>query len=143
MKSDFGKLRKQFKGKMTAFIIVILLLFSSSPSLLCIEPGSHIAIENIGATCCASFEISTPAEAQPDNGLNEAGDCHNCTDILITSHVPVTASESYARSAANPFADKCSENHSPDVYSSLFQTVGSINNNDRSIPGSSSSPMRC
>jgi hypothetical protein len=143
MKSDFGKLRKQFRHNMTVFVFVILLLIPGSTSLVCIAPGGHIAIESIGATCCASLEVSTPIEGQSGNGFNAAGDCHNCTDFFITSHVLAAASESDGNAAASPSSDKCSKNQSSiDVSPSLFQSAGSTNN-DMPIPLSSSAPMRC
>jgi hypothetical protein len=143
MKSDFGELGKHFRRSITAFVFVILLLFPGSTSLICIAPGGHIAIESIGATCCASLETSTQAEGQPDNGLHSAGNCHNCTDFFIASHMLVAASKSYGHAAASPFADECLENHSSiDISPSLFQPAGS-SNNDTPIPISSSVPMRC
>lgn len=143
MKSDFGELGKQFKRSIAAFVFVILLLFPCSTSLVCVAPGGHIAIESIGDTCCASFEISTQAEGQPDNGFTAADDCHNCTDFLIASHMLAAASESCRHASASPFADECPENHSStDSSLSLFQSAGSTNN-ERPIPVSPSVPMRC
>jgi hypothetical protein len=112
MKSDFGESGKQFRRSITAFVFAILLLFPGSTSLVCIAPGGHIAIESIDATCCPPLEISIQAEGQADNGFTEAGDCHNCTDFFIASHMLAAAAESYGHSAASPFADECPENHS-------------------------------
>ena len=143
MKGGFRELIKRFNRYVMEFVFVILLLIPNSTSLLCVAAGGHIAIENIGANCCAAFDISPRAEGQPDNGFNAAGDCHNCIDFFIASYVQVVASKSYSHAAASPFADECPEIHrSIDVFPSLCQPVG-ITTHARPISVPSSVPMRC
>ncbi len=67
-----------------AIVALILLLFPSSASVLCIGPGGHAAIEDIGSACCAGSLSAVRGDLCPHNGLAAAGDCRNCTDIFLT-----------------------------------------------------------
>jgi hypothetical protein len=62
--------------------IIALLLFPSSPSVLCIAPGSHVAIEDIGTLCCISYASSPLPDSRPDSTFEEPGSCNDCTDLL-------------------------------------------------------------
>jgi hypothetical protein len=143
MKRAISKFGQQFKRMMTAFVLVLLLQLPASTSLVCIAPGGHIAIESIGDTCCKSFESSIPIEAQSSRGLNMAGDCHNCTDFFITSHILMAASESHGHAKASLVAVARSQNSdSTNVSPALCRLAGSFNN-DKPVLISSAVPMRC
>jgi hypothetical protein len=130
-------------GNVGAVVAVILLLFPSSASVLCIAPGGHIAIEDLNAPCCTPFGISTPAACQPDNGFNVPSDCHNCTDFFMTPNGRGATSESYDHVVASPLADECLENHiSTDACLSLCRS-DALTSIGAPIPVSSSVPLRC
>jgi hypothetical protein len=130
-------------GNVGTVVAVILLLLPSSPTVLCVAPGSHIEIEDMNAACCASSGISAPAVPQPDNGFNAPGYCKNCTDYFMTPNGRGALSESYNHAAASPLAAECLENHlSADTSLSLWRS-DALTNIDAPIPVSSSVPLRC
>ena len=75
----------RFSGRGIVTIIVLLLLLPKAPSVLCIAPGIHIAIESMNASCCAKPAISHQNINLQENGFVAAGDCPNCTDFFIES----------------------------------------------------------
>ncbi len=77
-------LTAQARKNATAVAALVFLLFPSSASVLCIGPGGHAAIEDIGSACCAGSVSAVRGDLRPHNGLAAAGDCHNCTDIFLT-----------------------------------------------------------
>jgi hypothetical protein len=143
MKGEVRELVDRFRGNVGAVVAVILLLFPSSASVLCIAPGGHIAIEDINAPCCTPFGISTPAGCQPDNGFNAPSICHNCTDFFLTPNGRGALSESYDHAAASPLADECLDNHISAGTSLSLCRSDALTNIDAPIPVSSSVPLRC
>ena len=143
MKHDIRERAGRFRGYAAAFVAVILLTFPGSTSVLCIAPGNHIAIEDVNATCCKTSDIIAPAERQPDDGFNAAGNCQNCTDLFLAPNWWRKVSESSHLAAASPLADKCLENQlSAHISLSPYQS-GTINNIGAPIPVFSSVPLRC
>ena len=82
MQCDFRELAARSRNNAVAFIVIVLLLFPSSPSVLCVSPGNHVAFEDINALCYMSSGISDLSGRQPDTGFNGSGSCKNCTDFL-------------------------------------------------------------
>ena len=143
MKDPVRELAGGFGSNVGTVVAVILLLFPSSPTVLCIAPGGHMAIEDMDAPCCAHTGISTPAACQPDNGFNAPGCCHNCTDLFMTPNGRGATSESFDHAVANPLADECLENHtSTDICLSLWRS-DALSGIAAPIPISSSVPLRC
>ena len=143
MNVSFGKLIGRFGGNAAAFIAVILWLHPGSLSILCVAPGGHIEIEDVGADCCASSSFSTPFGCQPDNGLTAPGNCRNCKDYLLSVNAREAVSKSYTHVAANPFADECPGNRlSADT---LLSQCGSdaVKNIDVPNAASPSAPLLC
>jgi hypothetical protein len=143
MKGDVRELAGQFWGNVGVVVAVILLLFPSSASVLCIAPSGHLAIEDINAACCASSGISAPAGRQLDNGFNAPGDCQNCTDVFMTPDGRGAVSGSSHNAAANSLADECLGNHLSTSIAFSLCRLSAINNIDVPIPVSSSVPLRC
>jgi hypothetical protein len=126
-----------------AFVAVILLFCPNSTSILCMAPGGHIAIENINALCCASSDISTPNECQPDNELGSPVNGKNCTDLLMASDGRAVRIESYSNAAAGSLTEECLGNHLAVNTSLRLRRWSAAINSNASIPVSSAVPMRC
>ena len=122
---------------------VILLLFPSSGSALCIAPGGHVAIEDINAACCAHSTVNIRGENQPGNGLAAAGDCQNCTDLFLLPNTREAVLESRDTVAPNSPADASLSNHIPVDASSSPRRSAAIRKIDAPIAIPSSVPLRC
>jgi hypothetical protein len=119
-----------------------VMLFPSSPTVLCVAPGGHIEIEDMDAPCCAHSGISAPAACQPGSGFNGPNCCHNCTDYFMTPNGPGAISESYD-AVAIPFVGECLETHiSTEISLSLCRS-DALTNIAATIAVSSSVPLRC
>ncbi len=66
-----------------AISAILLLLFPSSPSVLCITPGGHAAVEEMGSACCTSSGGAFVIREAADDSLAGVA-CQNCTDVFIT-----------------------------------------------------------
>ncbi len=75
----------QLLSKMIALIAALSLAPPVMPSVLCVAPGSHVAIEELDAGCCASSSTSTRGHGQTEDMLGTADDCEDCTDYLISA----------------------------------------------------------
>ena len=143
MKCDIGDLAAHLRGNAVAFFAVIVLLFPSSPTVLCIAPGGHIKVEDMDAPCCASSGLSAPTACRPDTGFNAPGNCHNCRHFFLTPNGRGAISESYDRAVASPLADECLENDiSTDISLPLCRS-DALTNTDAPISVSFSVPLRC
>ena len=142
MKHDAKGLAARIIGDAVILLSAFSLLFPISASVLCIAPGSHVAIEELNAGCCASSAVSTRKDHHPGNGLNAANDCRNCTDILISLNEPGPIPESYG-AAAGPLTNDCFEDSLLLITASHLFRQSALNAVDTSPPASSSVPLRC
>jgi len=86
MKASIGEPRKVLSRNMLVFVAAILLVSPVSASVLCIAPGGHVAIEPLGAECCASSTFGAPKSNFSGNAMAATDGCQNCTDWLISSN---------------------------------------------------------
>jgi len=123
--------------------VIVLLVFPSSSSVLCIAPGSHVAIEDINSLCCVSSDISRPSGSQPHNELSGPSSCNNCTDLFLASNGREVLPQSGNLSAAGQVDEVCLETClSADISVSLRRSdkIGSAYS---PVPVCSSVPLRC
>jgi hypothetical protein len=128
-------------GAVIASLIAIITPISTS--VLCIAPGSHIAIEDLNSECCAHRVIPAEAECPQAKEFRSTGDCGNCVDFLLTGHGPGTVSE-VSRKGAASFAGEYVGRYLPPaiVFPSEFG-LGANNSICARIPLASSAPLRC
>jgi len=131
------------RGDVMVAFAIILLLFPSSGSALCIAPGGHVAIEDVNAACCAPSTISIRGENQPGNGFAAAGDCQNCTDLFLLPNTREAVLESRDTVAPNSPADASLSNHIPVDASSSPRRSAAIRKIDAPVAIPSSVPLRC
>lgn len=133
----------RFSGNGVATIIVLLLLLPKAPSVLCIAPGIHIAIENMNASCCAKPVISHQNINLQENGFVAAGDCPNCTDFFIESDGRSAVLDSFLCVAPDQLAFVTRGNYISIDTSFLIcrSSLSQITSEGYSIP--SSPPLRC
>jgi hypothetical protein len=95
MKDRVRRFAKQSLGKIIVLIAAIALIPPVTPSVLCIAPGSHVAIEEFDAGCCASPDVLRHAHGQAEDALGVIGACRDCTDYLISPTVsgPIPVSQ--------------------------------------------------
>jgi hypothetical protein len=122
---------------------MIAIITPISTSVLCIAPGSHIAIEDLNSGCCAHHEISAGGERPQEKEFESAGDCGNCVDFLLTGHGLGTVSE-VGREGAASFAGEYFGRYLPTaiIFPSEFG-LGANHSVCARIPLSSSAPLRC
>jgi hypothetical protein len=108
-RGSFRELADRFKGNFLITASLFLLLFPSSPSVLCIAPGSHVAIEDMTAPCCAPSGISAQSGRHPDAGFDGAENCNSCQDFLLMSNGQGLLLQSNKLITTNPLADECLE----------------------------------
>jgi hypothetical protein len=142
MKYDFRALVARFRSSATTILVIVLLLFPSSTSVLCIAPGNHVAIEDINALCCASF-ISVPSECQPDSEFDWCANCRNCLDSFLTPNGEEAISQTKNLAASILIDDGYPENLISTHISVSLCRSGSNASTDALIPLSSSVPLRC
>jgi hypothetical protein len=140
-----GNSRNLSRGLVMGAVIasMIAIITPISTSVLCIAPGSHIAIEDLNSGCCAHREILAAAERPQAKEFEAAGDCGNCVDFLLTGHGPGTVSE-VSRKGAASIAGECIGRYLPPaiVCPSEFG-LGANNSICARIPLASSAPLRC
>jgi hypothetical protein len=144
MKRGFRGFAGRFWGTEIVLVAVsFLVLFPSSASILCIAPGSHIAIESINAKCCASDRVLDPAATHAHNELGLTGNCGNCTDLFLAPYGREAIPKSHCDAASSSQADEFLGNQPP-VELSLSQfRPGAIRSIGGPNPFSSSLPLRC
>jgi hypothetical protein len=86
MKKGLSGLAGRSGSTALGIFVVASLLFPSSPSVLCIAPGRHIAIEDINALCYVPSVISPRPGNPQDSRFDEPGSCNNCTDIFLDTN---------------------------------------------------------
>lgn len=84
MQGEFMRLRGRLRENAIGIVSFVLLLFPSSPSVLCMGPGDQAAVEDLASACCAGSAGALRGESRPHSGLAAAGDCQNCTDEFLT-----------------------------------------------------------
>jgi hypothetical protein len=133
----------RFSGHGIVTIIVLLLLLPKAPSVLCIAPGSHIAIESMNASCCAKPAISHQNINLQENGFVAAGDCLNCTDFFIESDGSSAVLDSFLCVAPDQLASATRGNYISTATSFLIcqSSLSQDTSEGYSIP--SSPPLRC
>lgn len=143
MKRGFRGFAGRSLGTETVLVAVLFLLFPSSVSILCIAPGSHIAIEDINAKCCASARILDPEATYAHNELSLTGNCGNCTDLFLTPYWREAIPKSHCDAASSSQAGECLGNQLP-VELSLSQfRQDAIRSIDGLNLSSSFLPLRC
>jgi hypothetical protein len=95
MKDRVRRFAKQSLGKIIVLIAAIALIPPVTPSVLCIAPGSHVAIEEFDSGCCASPYVFHHVQGQAEDALGVPGVCRDCTDYLISPTVsgPIPVSQ--------------------------------------------------
>lgn len=143
MEEDLGKLADQIRRNALGFLVIVLLLFPSSFSVLCIAPGGHVAIEDINALCCVSPVISLPSGSQLDAVFDGPGGCDNCTDLFLASNRSAVLTQSANLVASSPSDAECLDTYlSADISVSQCRS-GKIGSIAVLIPVYSSIPLRC
>jgi hypothetical protein len=122
-------------------VAAIVLLFPSSPTVLCVAPGVHIQIEDMGAPCCAHPSVTGPAARQLDDGINLP--CNSCTDYFMTPNGRGATLASFDHAIANPLVGECPENRASAYTSILLCQSDALTNIAALPPVSSSAPLRC
>jgi hypothetical protein len=118
------ELGKHIINRALVLFVVISLLMPGSFSVLCIAPGSHVAIEDINALCCISPHIAYPSSTQPNSAFDQPVNCSHCTDLLLISHESGVLLQSGISTAANPFdADFLSASFSADLANAISQSI--------------------
>jgi hypothetical protein len=143
MKGDIGRQVGRLNKKVLILLTAILLISPISASVLCIAPGSHVAIEELIAECCASSTISTQKDHHPGNGLIAATDCLDCTDFFISPYERGRISESYAIAIAGSLADECFPDRFFVTPSSPIFRQSALDDVAMSPPASYSVSLRC
>jgi hypothetical protein len=143
MKLNLKDLPDHFMGNAMISLAIFLLLFPSSASVLCIAPGSHIAVEDINAACCSSSANGFQAENQPKNGFAAAGNCPNCIDIFLAANpraaIPVSRDSVTPHSPADAYLRDYIQADTPSLphQSATFSKTGAP------IPINGFVPLRC
>ncbi len=115
MKGGFRERAARFSGRGMVIVSFAVLLFPSLPSVLCIAPGSHVAIEIMNAPCCSRSAVSSPYVNPADGGIAPAGDCRNCTDLLIMPNGRGVRLDSFSSAAPGQSVPAAQQNSlSPD-----------------------------
>jgi len=143
MKRCMGELTAGFRGNAGVFAAVVVLLFPSSASVLCIAPGGHLAVESINATCCAPSTSPASPMRQPDGGLKAPGDCQDCTDLFLTPNGSGAVLGSPDRMAASAPASECPGDCILTHRSLLLRSPDAPPAASARTPVSSAGPLRC
>ena len=139
----FRNAMARFGGNGLAAVIVFLLILPKAPSVLCIAPGSHIAIERMNASCCSKPVISHQNVSSHENGLVAAGDCHNCTDYFIESDGKSAVPDSFRCLGQDRSESATRENYISADTSSLMCWLHSSENPGEGCAIASPPPLRC
>lgn len=144
MNGGFRGFARRFMSPEVVLVAILFLMFPNSTSVLCIAPGSHIAIENINAECCASARILDAAAERAHNELGWTDNCGNCTDLLLTPYGWEAIPKSHGDAASSSRAGDFLETQPPvELSLSPFPRGASNSIIDGPNPFSSSLPLRC
>ena len=109
-----------------AVIALMLLLFPSSPTVLCIAPGAHIAVEDMNTACSAHCAAGVHIGGSPEGGFAASDSCCNCTDLFLTpygrgavlgpGHALAPCSTSYLVPENHPYPAPSACIGRPDLY---------------------------
>ncbi len=142
MNAGIGKSDKALSRNKLLFIAAILLMFPASTSVLCIAPGGHVAIEPLGAECCASSAFSAPGNGFSGSAMAATGGCQNCTDWLIPSNecgaIPESCQPVTKALADEGFNDSCPAKALPLSRQDILADIDASMLNPFSIV-----PLRC
>ena len=105
MKKALGWLLRRTAGKTIAFAAAIAMMPPVSACVLCVAPGSHIAIEEFNSGCCQSSKLTAQSRCLPNGCLDPAEDCGNCTDFLLSTEEGGRIPESTGNTANAPAAE--------------------------------------
>ena len=83
-------LLRRLGGYLVAFVTVLALLPPVYPSVLCIAPGGHCAIEDLYSPCCTAFHDSLHEGSGRADELAAGENCRNCTDFLLSNDLGAT-----------------------------------------------------
>jgi hypothetical protein len=133
----------RFSGNGVVTVIVLLLLLPKTPSMLCIAPGTHIAVESMYALCCSKPTISHQSVNPHGNGFVAVEDCLNCTDFFIESDARSAALDSFRCIAPEQSSSATRENCIPANALPLIHRSSSSWNTSEGCSIASPSPLRC
>ncbi len=143
MKQGFRGLTGKNASCALSLLIIALLLFPSSPSVLCIAPGNHVAIEDINAPCC----LTSVMPAQPGNSQGgeyyKSDGCNNCTDLLLGANESGALPQLAKFVTSGQVDAECLATCLPAKDSSSPCRSGVPGRTDSPIPASASVPLRC
>ena len=144
MKSDAKAFGGRFKANPRLLLAVILLLFPSSASVLCIAPGSHVAVEDINAPCTLASGASSRGQSQAAHegfALIVSGQC--CTDIFMTPNARGAVLRSSDIVAPDTSAHAGLKRNAPPDSTSPPEPLGLFKEMDLPITIFPSPPLRC
>jgi hypothetical protein len=126
-----------------ALLAMVLLLSPSSSSVLCIAPGSHIAVEDVNSLCCVSHTVSPSTGLRPNGAFEGPGSCDNCTDVFLALNGNGVLSQSGSSAIAKPIdAEFLDASLSSDLSASLSRSAQTANP-DAPVLLYPSIPLRC
>ncbi len=140
MKKGLRGLTGQNWSSALGIFIIALLLFPSSPSVLCIAPGKHVAIEDANAPCCVSSAVSLRSTNQPNAGFDRPGGCNNCTDLFLASNGNGVLSLSAKVVTASQNDGECLDTC---LSADLSALLGKIGSTDPLTQAPTPVPLRC
>jgi hypothetical protein len=139
---------RRFKGSVSriginACIVLVAgaLLFPGYPSVLCIAPG-HVAIEDFRASCCVPSHLDSQDGYLSCSGFSDAGDCRDCTDLLILAYARGAVLQWAGNAPVVSFTVECFRNlipagasprHSQPAFNAIHSAASSF----------ASAPLRC
>lgn len=142
MKDNVRIFAGQIIGDVAVLLCAISLLFPASASVLCIAPG-HVAIEDLNAECCSLSKAPDATIHHRGNGFNMAGNCRNCTDLLISLNERGATSKSDHNAGAGSFACERIGNRTPMCVSPGLFRRNTFDVPDASPPSPATPSLRC
>ena len=143
MKLPLKNAPDRWTGNAMIAVTILLLLLPGPSCVLCIAPGGHVEVEDIGAACCSHFTQGFRGEQKPENGYASAGDCQNCIDLFFEADSrPAVLASSKTITAHSP-ADANVKNRLQANMASLPYWSAVLKRMDAPIPISSPTPLRC
>jgi hypothetical protein len=137
-----AKVARQFTANGAALLTAFILLFPNSAAMLCIAPGSHIAIEDINSECCAPDRLAVPVEKQSLNQMVVTSVCGTCTDLFIYSYgreaIPKPCVDAAGMQGVEPSGDQLPADPAILLVRQCF-----VCNFDTLNSAFSSTPLRC
>jgi hypothetical protein len=121
---------------------ILSLVSSGSVSVLCIAPGSHIAIEDINAPCCSSDRVPSIDAQDARHEFELTDSCERCTDLLIAGFGREAIHPSRCDFARDLLAREFLKDRAPEISFSLSGQISTTAANELA-PVSSCPPLRC